>query len=678
MAEDSARTLQMPSRHPRERLEGLGNMDAKRPTHLAGAVTRPTVKGKDRSCHGVGHTMEAEDGLYLGAGPKAEAEDGPCRPTGHTPEACVGPYHGAGPTAEAGGGPCHGAGPTAEAGGGPCDGAGPTAEAGGGPCDGAGPTAEAGGGPCDGAGPTAEAGGGPCDGAGPTAEAGGGPCDGVGHTVEAGGGPCDGAGPTAGAGGGPCDGVGPTVEAGGGPCDGVGHTVEAGGGPCDGVGPTVEAGGGPCDGAGPTAEAGGGPCDGVGHTVEAECKAYHGTGLRQGGSFHDHALCACKDGAFEEQAEPHKHQWRDRNIQAVEGTVTKVTGLSETQDSTRLAGLVNMATGTVEGHAQLCDATQAGKKVGASDCEEHKEADEHDDVFGSFEKAGNLVHWAEFPGPLGLECENLHEQSGTTAGWSQESGPSNRATGSWQSTCPPTRVTPSRDLSSEGGWRAFHGEDRQSQESGFDAFPLNKWEVPQWGAGGKWWLTALERHTFQPTSSSESSLGNVGLEPVFRSCFPTISSTSSIDPTPSLGKLLGAEEGGEGSMSTQARGLWGLLQNVDEAVGLKYKWSECQSRRHLLASLCVDPATMETSTGHVRTLGSSPEFSREATMELQPSPVTSDQDYKELMLIKNSAPQLQNGFSPTHRIQAFFYHWTQADRNGKSKTSYDVNKNFMA
>ncbi|XP_041035257.1 uncharacterized protein LOC121272636 isoform X2 [Carcharodon carcharias] len=552
LAEDSGRMVQLPGRHPQERLEGLGNMDAKRPTHLAGAVTRPTVKGKDRSCHGVGRTMEAGDGLYLRAGPRAEAEDGPCHPTGHTPEACVGPCHGVGPTTEAGGGPCHGVGPTAEAGGGPCDGAGPTA------------------------------------------------------------------------------------EAGGGPCHGVGHTVEAGVGPCHGVGPTAEAGGGPCHGVGPTAEAGGGPADGVGHTVEAECKAYHGTGRRQGGSFQDHALCACKDGAFEEQAEPHKHQWRDQNIQAVEGTVTKVTGLSETQEGTRLAGLVSLATGTVEGHAQLCDATQAGEKVGASDCEEHKEAEEHDDEFGSFEKAGNLVHWAEFPGPLGLECENLHEQSGTTAGWSQDSGPSNRATGSWQSTCPPTRVIPSHDLSSEGGWRAFHGEDRQTQESSFDAFPLNKWEVPQRGAGGKWWLTALERHTFQPTSSSESSLGSVGLEPVFRSCFPTISSTSSIDPIPTLGQLLGAEEGGEGFMSTQAHGLWGLLQNVDEAVGLKYKWSECQSRRHLLASLCVDPATM------------------------------------------NSAPQLQNGFSPTHRIQAFFYHWTQADRNGKSKTSYDVNKNFMA
>ncbi|XP_067875310.1 uncharacterized protein [Heterodontus francisci] len=257
-------------------------------------------------------------------------------------------------------------------------------------------------------------------------------------------------------------------------------------------------------------------------------------------------------------------------------------------------------------------------------------------------------------------------------------GSSNGAAERWASTCPPISVTPSCD---GDGWRAFHGDDGQTQESHFGAFPLSKWEMAQWGVGGKWWPNdALEHHTFEPTSPSESSLGKAGLESMFHSCFPTVSSAGSSDPIPPLGQLLGRseEKWGEGFLSTQAYDLWGLLWNVDETVGLKYKWAECQSRRQLLASLSVDPASTDTSAGRTRTLGSSPLFSRE-TMEFQSFPVTLDQDYKELMLIKDSVPQLQtNGFSPTHRIQAFFYHWSQADRNGKTKTPYSFNKNFMA
>ncbi|XP_038641825.1 uncharacterized protein LOC119957796 [Scyliorhinus canicula] len=723
LAEDSARAVQLPGRHPWESLEGLGNIDAKRPTCLGGAVARPAEEGEDRPCPGAGHTMKVEGGLYLRAGPKAEAEAGPCYPAGHRAEACVGPYHGvsstaeaegrlfhgggptaesvgrlhhgagptagaegrpyhgAGPTAETEGKPYHGAGPTAETEGRPFHGAGPTAETEGRPYHGAGPTAETEGRPYRGAGPTAETEGRPYHGAGPTAETEGRPYRGAGPTAETEGRPYHGAGPTAETEGRPYHGAGPTAEAEGRPFHGAGPMVESEGRLYHGAGPTAEAEGRPYHGAGPTAEAKGGRCHESGHTletadgrcdgvgtVEAECKAPNGTG--PDGNSQDCAKCTYKDGAFKEQTEPHRHQW---NVQATKGTVTKVTDLSETQEDIRLSGLVTMETGTVESQAQLRNGTRTGEKVGTSGCEEHKKAEEPDDEFGSFEKAGNLVHWAEYPGPLRLEDE--HEGSGTAAGRSQESDSSNGTEEEgWQRTCPPTTIAPSRTLTSEDGWRAFSAEDGQTQEKSFDAFPLDRWGATQCGAGETWWL----RHTFRPTSPSESSLDNFGLESVFHSCFPAVSSARSSDTIPPLGQLLAAEKGGEGSMSAQARDLWDSLQNVDQAVGLKYKWSECQSRKHLLASLCVDPANVETPTGHSRTLGSSLLLSRETTMESQPSPVSPSQDYKELMLIKNSVPQLQNGLSPTHRIQAFFHHWTQADRNGKSKTSYDFNKNFMA
>ncbi|XP_072346275.1 uncharacterized protein [Scyliorhinus torazame] len=638
LAEDSARAVQLPGRHPWESLEGLGNMDAKRPTRLGGAAARPAVEGEDRLC--LGHTMMVEDGLYIRAGPKAEAEDGPCYPTGHTAEACVGPYHGVGSTVEAEGRLFHGGGPTAESEGRLYHGAGPIAETEGRPYHGAGPTAETEGRLYHGAGPIAETEGRPYHGAGPTAETEGRPYHGAGTTVEAEGRLYHGAGPTAETEGRPYHGAGPTAEAEGRPFHGAGPMVESEGRLYHGAGPTAEAEGRPYPGSGPsveaeaecchecghTLEAGGGRCDGV-DTVEAECKDPYGAGQ-------DCAKCASEDGAFKEQTEPHTRQWRrNQNVQATEGTVTKVTDLSETQEGIRLPGLGTMETGTVAGQAQLRNATRTGEKVDTSDCEEHRKAEEPDDEFGSFEKAGNLVHWAEFPGPLWLEDESPHEQSGTAAGRSQESDSSNRTEEEgWQSTCPPATIAPSRTLTSEGGWRAFPAEDGQTQEKSFEAFPLHRWGVAQCGAGEKWWV----RHTFQPTSSSESSLDNLGLESVFHSCFPAVSSARSSDTIPPLGQLLRAEKGGEGSMSAHACDLWSSLQNVDQAVGLKYKWPECQSRKHLLASLCVDPANA------------------------------------------NSVPQLQNGLSPTHRIQAFFYHWTQADRNGKSKTSYDFNKNFMA
>ncbi|GCB75723.1 hypothetical protein scyTo_0020390 [Scyliorhinus torazame] len=543
-------------------------MDAKRPTRLGGAAARPAVEGEDRLC--LGHTMMVEDGLYIRAGPKAEAEDGPCYPTGHTAEACVGPYHGVGSTVEAEGRLFHGGGPTAESEGRLYHGAGPIAETEGRPYHGAGPTAETEGRPYHGAGTTVEAEGRLYHGAGPTAE------------TE--GRPYHGAGPTAEAEGRPFHGAGPMVESEGRLYHGAGPTAEAEGRPYPGSGPSVEAEAECCHECGHTLEAGGGRCDGV-DTVEAECKDPYGAGQ-------DCAKCASEDGAFKEQTEPHTRQWRrNQNVQATEGTVTKVTDLSETQEGIRLPGLGTMETGTVAGQAQLRNATRTGEKVDTSDCEEHRKAEEPDDEFGSFEKAGNLVHWAEFPGPLWLEDESPHEQSGTAAGRSQESAAS-----------------------------SDQGRD--------DAGKLTSKPVV--------WISApicLRVHGIK----AKTPVGNA-----------------------------------------HACDLWSSLQNVDQAVGLKYKWPECQSRKHLLASLCVDPANAETPAGHSRTLGSSLLLSRETTMELQPSPVSPGLDYKELMLIKNSVPQLQNGLSPTHRIQAFFYHWTQADRNGKSKTSYDFNKNFMA
>ncbi|XP_020382371.2 uncharacterized protein LOC109926914 [Rhincodon typus] len=648
--EDCAQTVPLPACPLSERLEGDGNLDAKGPS---GVVLGPTVEPEERHCRGFGHMMETDIELFTKSGPKVEGVDGHCPPTGCTPDACVGSYHAAGPTAEAGCGLYHGAGPTAEAGGGLYHGAGPTAEAGVGLYHGAGPTEEAGGGLYHGAGPTAEAGVGLYHGADPTAEEG----------IRL------------------YHGAGPTAEAG----DGLYHGPD------------------------PTAEAEGWPCDGIDHRVEKECRPYHGAGHKQAVISQALTRSASKDCAIKELTEPHKHQWRYQNVQDVEGNVITVTGPSEIQPHPSCEGTagltdpVTMETGTVGDQAQLCDATQAKEKVGDGDCE---------DEFGMFEKAGNLVQWAEFPGPLGLECETPHEHSYTAAGWSQESGEdmvtcrmwrptsentatetdmeksvhpgaslhgsSNRAAENWRSTCPPSCVTPGHTQTSESGWRAFHSEDWQTQGSSFDAFPLNKWEIEQQGTKAKWWSAALERHPFQPTPSAQSSLDNVGLESVFHTCFPMVSSTNSGDPIPPLGQLLGTKKGGEGFLSTQACDLWASLQNVAETVGLKRKWADCQSRKLLLVSLCVDPTTTETSAGHTRTVGSSPLFSIDTRTEWQPSPDTLDWDYKELMLIKNSAPQIQNGYSPTHRIQAFFYHWTQADRNGKSKTTYDFNKNFMA
>ncbi|XP_043536879.1 uncharacterized protein LOC122542851 isoform X1 [Chiloscyllium plagiosum] len=591
-AEDSGQPVQLPGCHLRERFETDGNMDAKRPMGLNGAVLRPTVEPEERRCRGSGHTVEAEVRLFTKSGPKVEEMDGPGPPTDCTPDACVGSCHGTGPTAEAGSGLNHG------------------------------------------------------------------------------------------------------------------------------VGPTEEAGSGLYHGAGPTAEAGGGLCDRVGHRVEKQCRPYHGADHKQVGISQDHTISASKDCAVKELTESHKHQWRYQNIKDVEGNVTTGSGPSDIhphpawEGTVGLADPVTMETGAVGGQAQLGDATQAEENVLDVDCEELKEAEDHDDEFGVFEKAGNLVQWAEFPGPLGLESETPHEQSYAAAGWNWESGEdvatcrmwrprsenietetdmdesvhsgaslhgsSNRAAESWRSTSPPSCFAPDHTPTSESGWRAFHNEDRQMQGSSFDAFPLNKWEVEQQGTRIKWWSTALERDTFQPTPSAQTLLGDVGLESVFHSCFPMVSSTSSHDSIPPLGQLLGTEKPGEGFLSTQACDLWASLQSTAETVGLRHKWAEYQSRKHLLTSLCVDPATTETSTGHRRTTGSSPLFSIETRMELQPSPEILDWDYKELTLIKNPTPQIQNGFSPTHRIQAFFYQWTQSDRNGKSKTTYDFNKNFMA
>ncbi|XP_048378637.2 uncharacterized protein LOC125447884 isoform X2 [Stegostoma tigrinum] len=655
----------------------------------------PTMEAGGELYHGAGPTVEAGGGLYHGADSSGEEGDGLYHGADPTGEEGDGLYHGAGPTAEAGGELYHGADPTGEEGDGLYCGADPTAEAGGELYHGAGPTVEAGGGLYHGAGPTVEAGGGLYHGADssgeegdglyhgadPTGEEGDGLYHGAGPTAEAGGELYHGADPTGEEGDGLYCGADPTAEAGGELYHGAGPTVEAGGGLYHGAGPTVEAGrgwyhgadssgeegDGLYHGADPTGEEGDGLYHGAGPTAEAGDGLYHGADHKQAGISQALTISASKDCAIKELTEPRKHQWRYQNVQDVEGNVITETGSSETQPhpacegTAGFADLVTMETGTVGDQAQLCDATQAKEKVGDGDCE---------DEFGMFEKAGNLVQWAEFPGPLELECETPHEHSYTAGGWSPESGndivtcrmwrpksentatatdveksvhpgaslhgSSNRAAESWRSTWPPSCVTPSHTQTSESGWRAFHSEDWQTEGNSFDAFPLNKWEIEQQGTKAKWWSAALECHSFQPTPSAQSSLDNVGPESVFHTCFPTVSSTNLSDPTPPLGQLLGAKKGGEGFLSTQACDLWASLQNAAETVGLQRKWADCRSRKLLLVSLCVDPATT------------------------------------------NPAPQIQNGYSPTHRIQAFFYHWTQADRNGKSKTTYDFNKNFMA
>ncbi|XP_051900221.1 uncharacterized protein si:ch211-14c7.2 isoform X2 [Pristis pectinata] len=605
-------------------------------------------------------------------GPLSLAEDG-ARPLELTQEVVSLPGRLASGRGEEGGGigsgrPVLAAGSTAHGEGCPSLGAPTIEEAAGGSCHGAGPDTEVEGGSCHGAGPHTEVEGGSCHGAGPPTQVEGGYFHRVDSAAEVEDGSYDGVGPPAevedgfhhepGLGAvaenGPSHGAGLTMET-----DEAGQIVEKKHGSSDGAGPGVEVDDEPCHGAGTP----GGLCHRAGHTTEISCEPYHGAGRR--GDSQDYGNRVGKDGAFTDLTDLQQQPCMHRGIQVGKERAPEMTGLSKTNPCAawehwsptsvvdlRPTGLATTTTAAMDGQAHWLDASP----------QENEEPEETDDEFGTFEKAGNLVLWAESADTVWLEDGRLLDQSGNRATSNREAGEdaddhrtwrpwpespnetvqhrasrhgsSDGGVESWESRSPHLSTSPT----SRGGWTAFHSDSR---DGGFDAFSPNERETGQCGGGGQWWSAgALERPAFPRASPSESSAGRGVLESVLHSCFPTVSSVSgSRDTFPTLERILGGteERRGEGLLSGRACELWASLRDIDEAVGLKHKRTGCRSHGLLLQSLRVDPA-------HV-----------------------------------NSIPQHQmNGCSPSHRIQAFFYHWTQADRNGRSKTPYDVNKNFMA
>ncbi|XP_062916056.1 uncharacterized protein si:ch211-14c7.2 [Mobula hypostoma] len=602
----------------------------------------------------------------------------PARVTAHGEGWC--PTRGAPTTEEAEGGSPHGAGPDTEVGGGLLDGADSTTKIEGGSCRGAGPLEEVDNGLHGGADPPTEVDGGFCHGVSPLEEVEGGSCHRADSLSEAG----HGLNPGPVAQSGRSHRAGFSLEA-----NGAGQIEEKEHGPHDRGGPRVETGAEPYHGASTVSE-----CY---QRAELNCEPHHRAGRR--GSSQDNEDYVGKDGTSTGLTGLQEQQFMLRGIEDGDEQATETACLSETHPYTahkhcspasgsgpRPTGLFTMTTAGKDGQAPGAIPQQSG------------EPEEADDDFGTFEKAGNLVLWAEPVGPIWLEDERLFGQCGNTAAKSQEAdkdtdhhrswgpwpknlretaqhpaslhGSLDGAVESWESRSP----HPSPSLTSRGSWVAFDGA---SQGGGFDAFPEGERAMGQRGAGEQWWSPRPP-----VAAASEPSPARGYLQSVLRSCFPAVPSASSSQVAfPTLERVLsGAEErGGEELSSGQARELWALLQDMDEAVGLKHRRAGCQSHRLLLASLQVDPANTDPPAGQTAAPGSSPQFSRERRAELHPSAVAVAPDSRELMLIKNSFPQHQtNGFSPSHRIQAFFYHWAQTDRSGRCKTPYDVNKNFMA
>ncbi|XP_055519767.1 uncharacterized protein LOC129714247 isoform X2 [Leucoraja erinacea] len=665
------------------------------------------------SCHGAGLLAELEGGSCHGAGPTVEVEGWPC--------------HGVCPLAELDDGSCHGAGPPLEAEGGSCHGGGPPVELEGvpyhgdsqenGPIDGAGLIVEKGRGPPDGADPSLEAVDGPYRGAsGET----GGPPHGAGHTVELQCRPCHGAGQL----GGPRD-----CGDGDGKDGAFTEEMELQRREC--ARRRTQAGKESAaemrgvlkthrhvsrELSGPISVA---PTRPVTMTMDAIDGQAYGSWEFSGstsvaakspvttavGAMEDRAYVCCSTsaapkgpvttamGAMEDRA-----YGSCSTSAAPKGPVTTAMGTMEDRayvscsTSTALKGPVTTAMGAMEDRAYgsrefsgptsvaptspVTTTTAPGPDIGLR---EDQRPEETDDDFGTFEQAGNLVVWAAEAGPVWLEdedgiggCGNQEDkaQDGTWAPWPEElaetvqhgasHGFGDGVAESWESTSP--RGSPGPTPTSSGAWQPFQ---RGSLGSGFGAFPLSERQAARCGLGQPWWPAGKP--------------GDV--ESVLCSCFPAVPcSSGTCDACPTLECILDCTDvtGEEGAARGRASELWATLRDVDEAVGLKQRHG-CRSHGLLLAALSVDPALTDPALGGMTALDPSPLSARDNKLESFPSPVSSGWDPRDLTLIKDSLPQHQvNGLSPSHRLQAFFYQWAQADRNGRNKSACDVNKNHMA
>ncbi|XP_032870304.1 uncharacterized protein LOC116967810 [Amblyraja radiata] len=668
-------------------------------------------------CWGRGALGPAEDGARQ-LGPSQEAVG----PTGRERvqqggEAAPGEGAPAGEDAE--GESCHGAGLLAELEGGSCHGAGPPVEVEGWPCHGVCPLAELDDGSCHGAGPPLEAEGGSCHGGGPPVELEGvpyhgdsqenGPIDRAGLIVEKGRGPPDGADPSLEAGDGPYRGASGET---GGPPHGAGHTVELQCRPCHGAGQL-----------GDPRDCGDGDGKDGAFTEEMELQRRQCARRR---------TQAGKENATEMKGvlKTHRHvslelsgpisvaptrpvtmtmdaidgqaygswEFSGSTSVAAKGPVTTAMGAMEDRafgscsTSTAPTSPVTTAMGAMEDRAYGSREFSGPNSVAPTSPVTTTTAP--DDDFGTFEQAGNLVVWAAAAGPVWLEDENGiggsgnqedKAQDGTWAPWPEElaetvqhgtsHGFGDGAAESWESTSPRGSPGPT----SSGAWQPFQ---RGSMGSGFGAFPLSERQAARCGLGQPWWLTGTPvRTTFPTEDSSVSARGRGDVESVLRSCFPAVPcSSGTCDACPTLGCILDGTDatGEEGAARSRASELWATLRDVDEAVGLKQRHG-CRSHGLLLAALSVDPALTDPPLGGMTALDPSPLSARDNRLETFPSPVSSGWDPRDLTLIKDSLPQHQvNGLSPSHRLQAFFYQWAQADRNGRNKSACDVNKNHMA
>ncbi|XP_069763873.1 uncharacterized protein [Narcine bancroftii] len=669
-----------------------------------------------------GRRLESTQGRVCTAG-EVVSEDGDCSATAQI-EGC--PALRAPATEGAGGGSCHGAGHHTETGGESHDGTGSHMEAGGGFHDRAGPYTEAGGGSHNGAGPHMEPGGGTHDRAGPCTVAGGRSCHGAdshmevedrfchgaGHTEEGGGSPdraglhteaggrsCSGASPHTEARGGSHDRAGPYMEAGCRSCNGTDPHKKAGAESHNGAGPHLKVEDGCCHGAGPIVEPEGGPDHGAGFTSEKQVKQYYGAGQRKRSQGRENNVG--RDGVFTNLTA--LQHW---GIQFGEESAPEKTGLSATHrcswwEHSSPTWLAHSSPVIVPHPTGLVTMTTIAGAISAQHQDE-QEPEEAGDDFGTFEKAGNHVVWAESVCPLWLEGEEPFSQNElTTLGtkgagegaahhrtwrpWPKNSretvrhaasldGSSARAVGSWESKTPHLSNT----LTPGGDWRPFHSI---SQDSSLSSCSRNVRGQVKDGDGEQWWSTSsLEGSAFPVAAPPKSSLGKKRLESVFHSCFPSVTSIRSTGDTfPTLEQILGStgERGDDGLLSRPACELWSLIQDIDAVVSLKHKQTGCWSHRLLLASLHIDPGDANLPAVHATTQASLSQPSRDKRLELSRSPAVSGWESRELSVTKHSFPQYQmNGFSPSHRIQAFFHQWTQTERDRRSKTLHDASRNF--
>ncbi|XP_015196600.2 uncharacterized protein [Lepisosteus oculatus] len=174
--------------------------------------------------------------------------------------------------------------------------------------------------------------------------------------------------------------------------------------------------------------------------------------------------------------------------------------------------------------------------------------------------------------------------------------------------------------SNEEVWTAFPQEGSDGQNAGEEKWPPS-------GPAGQWWHeSALE----EPRSTP------LDLAALFRESFPsTGSSFCEAEHVPTLHQLL-QRKPGDKDATGEERCLLEGLQDVNEMIGFRIKWAESVSQTLLLHSLRIDPDSRES--------------------------------------VENSWTM---GDSPSHS-QLKIRQWSPADRNTKTKLSYDINKNVLA